>query len=207
MRAILNALIILGVVLPVAAYSQPQYYYSNGQYYHSSGYKHYQKTSAKKTYQQYAENDSYGSMPSQINGHGEKVIIVNPNVHAFGAYSASGMLLRSGLATAGSGWCSDIHRPCRTKVGTFRIYSLGSAGCRSSKYPRPHGGAPMPYCMFFNGSQAIHGSPSSHVVAGNVSHGCVRVHVADAEWLRFQFVDGPTGGNRYRGTKVVIMPY
>ena len=206
MRAILNALIILGVVLPLTAFSQPQYYYSNGEYYSSSQPK---KTSSQKSKKQYSgkTSSSGGSMPAQITSYGEKVIIVNPSIHAWGAYSASGMLLRSGVATSGSSWCADIQRPCRTKVGHFRIYSLGSAGCRSSKYPRPRGGAPMPYCMFFNGGQAIHGSPAGRVVAANLSHGCVRVHVPDAQWLRFQFVEGPNANNRYRGTKVVIMSY
>ncbi len=43
----------------------------------------------------------------------------------------------------------------------------------------------MPYCMFFNGNQGLHGSP--YVMEGNVSHGCVRLSVSDAEWLRFNF--------------------
>lgn len=128
---------------------------------------------------------------------GEKVIIVNPRIHQWGAYSADGKLLRSGTATAGSGWCRDLGRPCRTKSGHFRIYSLGSFGCKSSKFPRPRGGAPMPYCMFFNGGQALHGS--YEVVRGNVSHGCVRVNVDAARWLRFEFARV--------GTKVIIKPY
>lgn len=145
------------------------------------------------------------SISAQIDPPGEKVIIVNPNIHQWGAYSANGTLLRSGTATAGGKYCPDIHRGCRTKAGTFRIYTLGSAGCRSSKYPLPRGGAPMPYCMFFNGNQGLHGS--YNVVKGNVSHGCVRLHVEDARWLRFNFVEGPKASNNYRGTKVVILPY
>ncbi len=155
--------------------------------------------------QAFARSRVHGSMPSQISPPGEKVIIVNPNIHMWGAYDSSGDLLRSGMATAGGKWCPDIRRGCRTKAGTFRIYTLGSRGCKSSKYPLPRGGAPMPYCMFFNGSQGLHGSPN--VVAGNVSHGCVRLHVEDAAWLRFDFVDGPSRSNNYRGTKVVIIPY
>jgi hypothetical protein len=137
------------------------------------------------------------SLPEQINPPGEKLIIVDPNVHAWGAYNAGGKLLRSGLATAGSNWCRDLHRPCRTKSGTFRIYSLGSSGCKSHIFPLPRGGAPMPYCMFFNRNQALHGS--YEVVRGNISHGCVRLHVDDARWLRFNFAEP--------GTKVIIRPY
>lgn len=145
------------------------------------------------------------AMPPHISGEGEKVIVVDPQVHQWGAYSADGKLIRSGTATAGGKYCRDVRRGCRTKAGSFRIFSLGSAGCRSSKYPLPRGGAPMPYCMFFNKNQALHGSP--HVVKGNVSHGCVRLHVGDAKWIRFNFAEGPSEANGYRGTKVIVRPY
>jgi len=55
----------------------------------------------------------------------------------------------------------------------------------------------MPYCMFFNGKQGLHGS--NQVVRGNVSHGCVRLHVGDAKWIRFNFAT--------IGTKVIVKPY
>lgn len=139
---------------------------------------------------------SSGGLPQKI-ATSEKTIVVDPRVHRWGAYNAQGDLLRSGVATAGSHYCPDIKRPCRTSVGTFRIYSLGSASCKSSKYPVGKGGAPMPYCMFFNGGQGLHGSPN--VVAGNVSHGCVRMTVADAAWVRFNFANV--------GTKVIVRPY
>lgn len=135
-------------------------------------------------------------LPSYINTH-EKTILINPNVHAWGAYDESGNLIRAGLATAGGNWCADVGRSCRTRVGTFRIYSLGSVNCKSSIYPLPKGGAPMPYCMFFNGNQGLHGSP--YTVEGNVSHGCVRMTVSDAEWVRYQFARP--------GTKVMVRPY
>ncbi len=149
--------------------------------------------------------DPYAVMPEQIDPPGEKLIVVNPNVHAWGAYLPDGRLIRGGMATAGSDWCRDLHRACRTRSGSFRIYSLGSSDCKSRKFPLPRGGAPMPYCMFFNGGQALHGS--YEVVAGNISHGCVRLHVEDAEWLRFEFVDGPDEENSYRGTRVIIKAY
>ncbi len=129
---------------------------------------------------------------------GEKKIVVDPVNHTWHAYAANGKLLRSGIATAGGRWCSDIGRGCKTKSGTFRIASLGSASCVSSKYPVERGGgAPMPYCMFFNGHQGLHGS--YNVVRGNVSHGCVRLKVADAKWIRFNFAT--------IGTKVIVKPY
>jgi hypothetical protein len=138
---------------------------------------------------------------------GEKLVIVDPHVHAWGAYDATGNLVHWGMATAGSDWCRDLHRPCHTKVGTFHVYSLGDSSCVSHKFPLPHGGAPMPYCMYFNGGQALHGSYGSEVVYGNISHGCVRLHVKDAEWLRYNFVEGPNALNNYKGTTVIVRPY
>ncbi len=127
----------------------------------------------------------------------EKTVLVDPNVHAWGAYDASGNLVKAGLTTAGADWCPDINRGCKTSSGSFRVYSLGEPECKSKIFPVGRGGAPMPYCMFFHGGQALHGS--YEVVEGNVSHGCVRLPVSDAEWLRYDFVT--------EGTKVVIKPY
>ena len=141
--------------------------------------------------------DYAARMPQHIATGGRKVIVVDPSVHAWGAYGPDGDLIRGGLATAGSSWCADIKRPCRTRVGTFHIQSLGNFNCKSTIYPLPKGGAPMPYCMFFNGNQGLHGS--YNVVDANASHGCVRLHVADAEWVRFNFAT--------IGTKVIVRPY
>lgn len=147
------------------------------------------------------DNSKYSSIGSRLPDHisppGEKVIVVDPRVHAWGAYTADGNLVHAGMATSGSSYCRDLKRPCRTRVGTFRIYSLGSADCFSRKFPLGKGGAPMPYCMYFNGGQGLHGS--YEVADANLSHGCVRMHVNDAEWLRFNFARV--------GTKVVIKPY
>lgn len=145
---------------------------------------------------------SYGSnyesrLPEHMNTGGTRLVLVDPNVHAWGAYDADGSLIRAGLATAGGNWCPDIGRPCRTTPGSYRIHSLGAPECKSSLYPRPRGGAPMPYCMFFNGSQGLHGS--YEVVEGNESHGCVRMRVEDAEWMRYNFATV--------GTRVVVRPY
>src|SRR3990167_4316784 len=145
----------------------------------------------------------HAPFPLTIEPPEEKVIVVDLKKHAFGAYEADGQLIRWGPVTGGKDWCSDIDRSCRTKAGVFRIYSLGSSNCVSSKFPIPDGGAPMPYCMFFNGGQALHGSPGG-VIRGNESHGCVRLFVDDAEWLRYDFVDPPRGFNQYRGTKIVV---
>src|SRR5262249_6029429 len=128
---------------------------------------------------------------------GEKVIVVSPRSHSWGAYDANGVLVHSGLASAGANWCKDMHRVCHTETGRFRIRTLGSSDCKSPSFPIPKGGSPMPYCMYFNSAQALHGSP--HVVNGNISHGCVRMHVDDARWLRYNFAE--------IGTLVEVLPY
>jgi lipoprotein-anchoring transpeptidase ErfK/SrfK len=140
----------------------------------------------------------YASRIPQTIGTSEKTIVVDPRVHVWGAYE-NGQLVNAGIASAGSNWCGDIGRPCRTHVGTFRIQSLGGPDCHSHIFPVGIGGAPMPYCMYFNNGQALHGVPASEVGEGNYSHGCVRMHVSDAEWIRFDFANV--------GTKVIIKPY
>ncbi len=136
-------------------------------------------------------------LPHHTTSSGERLIVVNPRTHVWAAYAENGKLVRAGLATAGAKWCPDIGRSCRTKTGVFRIQSLGSSDCVSRIYPVGEGGAPMPYCMFFNGGQGIHGS--NHLAEANISHGCVRISVRDAEWLRYNFARV--------GTKVIVKSY
>jgi len=150
----------------------------------------------------YASNSSpdvTSRIPQHIDHSGQKLVVVDPRAHTWGAYDEGGNLVRGGLASAGSDFCSDLNRPCHTSVGTFHVYSLGSPDCKSTKFPKPRGGAPMPYCMFFNKDQALHGVADPEVADANLSHGCVRLHVADAEWLRYNFVN--------IGTPVVVKPY
>lgn len=148
----------------------------------------------------------FSPFPLIIEAPQEKLLIFDPKLYAWAAYEADGSLVNWGPATGGANWCSDIDSACRTKSGSFRIYLLGNEECKSKKFPVPDGGAPMPYCMFFHGGQAFHGSPGG-VVRGNVSHGCVRLFTQDAEWLRYDFVEPPSENNNYRGTKVLVLPY
>ncbi len=128
---------------------------------------------------------------------GNKVFIFNPRIGEWAAYSESGNLVKTGRASGGKGYCPDIHRRCRTPVGTFRILSKGTASCRSTRYPVGKGGAPMPYCMFFSKYYAVHGS--NDVPDYNASHGCIRVTPAMAKWLSKNFIDV--------GTTVIVKPY
>lgn len=137
------------------------------------------------------------AMPSKISSPGERMVVVNPRIHEWGAYNSNGQLIRSGTAATGKYYCPDTGRGCKTTSGTFRVFHMGGAGCFSSRFPIPHGGAPMPYCMYYNGNQALHGS--YEVAKAHLSHGCVRLHVGDAKWLRYNFVSN--------GTLVRVLPY
>jgi hypothetical protein len=123
----------------------------------------------------------------QIEPPGRKVIIVSLDKLAFGAYGSDGDLLYWGPISGGKGYCPDLGRGCHTSRGNFRIYRKMGAGCVSTKFPIGRGGAPMPYCMFFNGGFALHGSYD--VPGYNASHGCVRLFVKDAKWLNLEFVE------------------
>jgi L,D-transpeptidase ErfK/SrfK len=127
---------------------------------------------------------------------GMREIIVDPNLQAFGAYDENGNLVRWGPASLGRNWCPDEHHGCRSSVGVFKVYEKRGEGCFSSKFPMPDGGAPMPYCMFFNRGYAIH---ASELPGYNASHGCVRIFYEDAQWLNHEFVS--------IGTAVTVRPY
>lgn len=123
--------------------------------------------------------------------------IFNPQTLQWKAVNNNGVVIRTGRGSGGRNYCPDIGRGCRTPTGTFHVVSKGSPWCKSSRYPKPRGGAPMPYCMFFNKNYAIHGS--NDVPNYNASHGCVRVRTSDARWLSNNFM--------HIGTTVIIKSY
>ena len=184
-----NAFLLCLFSLALSACANRSHYSA---YSHQNGYDGYIMSSSS--------NADYASrIPDRINTGGKKVVVVDPSEHVWGAYDENGDLIKAGLATAGGNYCEDIGRGCRTSVGTFRVYSLGDASCKSRIYPLPNGGGLMPYCMYFSGGEALHGSPDGAVVEANISHGCVRMRIADAEWLRNNFVT--------IGTRVIVRPY
>lgn len=148
-------------------------------------------------------NTNYAErLPQHIDTNNRNVVLVDPNVHAWGAYGPDGNLVRAGIATAGGAACPPDavgESDCRTSSGTFHITSIGGGDCYSKKYPQPYGGGLMPYCMFFNKGQALHGSPDDIVIENNVSHGCVRMQIPEAEWMVNNFAR--------IGTKVIVVPY
>lgn len=132
----------------------------------------------------------FAPFDTQINPPGKKVIIVNFAKLAFGAYDPDGYLVYWGPISGGKGYCPDIGRRCNSPRGTFYIYEKEDDGCVSTKFPVGRGGAPMPYCMFFHGGFALHGSPE--VPGYNASHGCIRMFTSDAKWLNQEFTDSET---------------
>lgn len=203
---LLSALFISSSALAYYDYGDDDGYYSGydggyGSYYGDGGESyHYQKYYGRHRYRSSSGYGRYhGSymsrLPQQISSSAD-TIVVDPSVHAWGAYSG-GRLVKAGLASAGSNYCKDLHRPCRTRAGYYHIQSLGSAGCKSTRFPLGKGGAPMPYCMYFNGNFALHGS--YELAEGNISHGCVRMHVDDARWIRYNFARV--------GTPVIVRSY
>jgi lipoprotein-anchoring transpeptidase ErfK/SrfK len=121
------------------------------------------------------------SFPQSRPATGNTVFIFNPNSLKWAIYSPSGNLVRTGHGVGGKHYCPDVGRGCKTPVGTYRIYSKVGPEFRSSRYPFPKGGAPMPWGMFFHKGYAIHGS--NDVPHYNASHGCIRVYTKDAKWM------------------------
>jgi lipoprotein-anchoring transpeptidase ErfK/SrfK len=65
-----------------------------------------------------------------------------------------------------------------TPTGSYRPY-LVKRMHYSSKYEN----APMPHSVFFRGGYAIHGTPYIKRLGRRASHGCVRLHPANAARL------------------------
>jgi hypothetical protein len=128
----------------------------------------------------------YSPFPRQISPPGERLILVSLSNQAWGAYDQSGNEVRWGPVSSARGYCPDEGRSCHTSTGHFMIYHKEGAGCVSTKFPIPRGGAPMPYCMYFHGGFALHGS--YEVPGYNASHGCIRMFVNDAKWMNEDFV-------------------
>ena len=74
--------------------------------------------------------------------------------------------------------------------GNYRPQSL-SIHHRSGLF----GGAPMPYSIFYSGNFAIHGTPHISQLGGVASHGCIRLHPANAAIL-FSMVEKNMGDTR-----------
>ncbi|PLX36728.1 MAG: hypothetical protein C0606_12970 [Hyphomicrobiales bacterium] len=89
---------------------------------------------------------------------------------------------------------STARRGYRTPKGTFRPKVL-----RRMHYSRKYHNSPMPHSIFFLGGYAIHGTNAIKSLGRPASHGCIRLHPANAKQL-FNLVKRYGKG----GTRIVI---
>ena len=73
---------------------------------------------------------------------------------------------------------STARKGYRTPRGSFRPTRL-----HKMWYSRKYDNAPMPNSIFFTGGYAIHGTPHIKSLGRPASHGCVRLHPANAKIL------------------------
>jgi len=66
----------------------------------------------------------------------------------------------------------------RTPTGSYRPKVL-----RRMHYSRKYHNSPMPHSVFFRGGYAIHGTNAIRRLGRPASHGCVRLHPANARTL------------------------
>lgn len=137
------------------------------------------------------------------NHYGKKLIVVDQNKLAWGAYDVNGELQWWGPISSGKDYCKDVGRSCKTITGMFYVFNRDDLKCESSAFPVGEGGAKMPYCMFFYRGYALHGS--DEVPGYRDSHGCVRLFTRDAKWLNHHFITLPSAENSFTPTTAVII--
>lgn len=91
---------------------------------------------------------------------------------------------------------STARRGYHTPVGRYRAQWL-SRHHRSRKYHN----SPMPFSIFFKGGYAVHGTEAIRHLGRPASHGCVRLHPANAARL-FALVKQEGLSN----TQIVVRP-
>ncbi len=90
---------------------------------------------------------------------------------------------------------STARKGYRTPVGSFRPTRM-----HRTYYSRKYDNAPMPHSIFFHGGYAIHGTTYVNSLGRPASHGCIRLHPANAAAL-FSLVQRHGPGN----TRIVII--
>ena len=91
---------------------------------------------------------------------------------------------------------STARRGYRTPVGSFRPTRL-----HRMWYSRKYDNSPMPHSIFFRGGYAIHGTGAVKRLGSPASHGCVRLHPANAAKLYAMVRDVGTGNTRITITR------
>ena len=90
---------------------------------------------------------------------------------------------------------STARKGYRTPRGSFRPVRM-----HKMWYSRKYDWSPMPYSIFFHGGYAIHGTDAIGSLGRPASHGCIRLHPANARTL-YQLVQahGP------RNTRIILV--
>jgi lipoprotein-anchoring transpeptidase ErfK/SrfK len=73
---------------------------------------------------------------------------------------------------------STARRGYRTPPGNYYVQRMARMW-----YSRKYHMSPMPYSLFFHGGYAIHGTGAIRQLGRPASHGCVRLHPANARAL------------------------
>ncbi|MCW2309140.1 L,D-transpeptidase [Rhodobium gokarnense] len=89
---------------------------------------------------------------------------------------------------------STARRGYRTPTGTYRPKVL-----KRMHYSSKYHNSPMPHSVFFRGGYAIHGTNAIRRLGRPASHGCVRLHPANARRL-YQLIRQ----HGMRNTQIVI---
>lgn len=71
---------------------------------------------------------------------------------------------------------SSGRRGYRTPTGSYRPGTM-----KRMHYSRKYHNSPMPWSVFFRGGYAIHGTYATKALGRPASHGCVRLHPANAK--------------------------
>jgi lipoprotein-anchoring transpeptidase ErfK/SrfK len=136
-------------------------------------------------------------VPAVDNG---KWIDVNLSYQTLTAYQGNAPVFQTLVSTGLSG--------TPTVVGQFRIYwKLLASDMAGPGYYLPG----VPYTMYFYRGYALHGTYWHNNFGHPMSHGCVNLRTADAQWL-FNWSDPPLpagasqvqSGNANTGTLVVV---
>jgi lipoprotein-anchoring transpeptidase ErfK/SrfK len=109
----------------------------------------------------------YVPIETQIATSKTRVIIIDKASQAFGAYENGALVLWGPVSTA--------KRGKSTPNGTFRIGSR-----ERMHYSSRYNNAPMPYAQQVNGHIFMH---QFSLPGFPASHGCIRLLMADAQWL------------------------
>lgn len=75
---------------------------------------------------------------------------------------------------------STARKGYTTPRGAFQPYLM-----KKMHYSKKYDNAPMPDSIFFHGGYAIHATEAINKLGRPASHGCVRLHPQDANWLYY----------------------